>query len=421
MDLTLFQVSQKLKKLLHKHLTASQYLCLKKFTSYIKRCIYFSIFFPIIFYLFFFNKRILNINIKRIGHLCIDVDCFIKDKILQKKSNSLRNYILPAPLSKVANKALLGYFEDYIRVVKTPFISNILYTLGQNFILTEDCSIYTEPTSSAKAYKIISDWGNRPPLFILKTCHEVKGINLFKKLGLSKDKWFVCIHSRESGYSSLELGNESNNDYGQSFRNSKIESYNLAVKKINSMGGLCFRVGDKTMTPIREQGKYFDMTKYEDDGSINIFLSTKCKMFLGNSSGAFSISAIFGIPIAAANMAPLGNVFVYGYKDISIPKLYQKKRNKKLESFFNVLQTDISNIRRDDVIQNSPYHIVDNSPEDIRDMVIELLDSIDKQRIPTESRLHKKFRNLFDNSCHSYYSKSRISKSFLKKYKFLVE
>lgn len=419
MDQILYQARTKLKKLLQNNLSSKS---IKKINNTYNSCriiCIYIIFFPFIAYLLLAKKKLLNINIKRIGHLCIDVDSFIKESILVNRD--LSNFILPSPKKYLANKHIIYYHAKYLKVITFPLISNALYFLAHNKINTYDCSKYTETLNSALSFKIQANW-NRPPLYKLSVDDEQHGIKFLNNLGLDVKRWFVCVHSRDSGYSNLINRRVIKDDFGQSFRNTNIESFSTAIDTITSRGGYCVRVGDKSMSKFYHNDKFIDLTDNEDE-ILNIFFASKCKFFLGNSSGAYAISLIFGRPIIATNMIPPSISYVYGKEDISIPKLFYNRKTKKYAHFRDIFNSNISNARFDYIFKKSNYTFEENSPEDINNIILEKLDEnyFEKKDKKEIDKLQKIYKSYMKKSFHSYYSNSKISSYFLLKYKSLIE
>ena len=90
-------------------------------------------------------------------------------------------------------------------------------------------------------------------------------------------------------------------------RDANINDYSRAIDLINSKGGWVIRMGDPTMAPLANREYVID---YAHSGlkhnSVDILLLTGCQFFLGTNSGFSTIPALFGIPCALTNWAPVG-------------------------------------------------------------------------------------------------------------------
>ncbi len=365
--------------------------------------------------IFFSTYRFINPNVKRIGHLCADLDVYLKKRVFGDLSFKA---VVLATTKQIANKHIVDYFSDKgIIFIKNTLLCIILRPLAKNPICSEDISQYSETIGSSEYHRTQSRWGSREPLLRLTDFDLRRGRSALQAMGVPEGAWHVCIHSRESGYSGKH-------DFGQSFRNSDIDTYDQAIDEVIRRGGWCFRMGDETMKPVQPRLRLIDYAHHKKNNSdwLDVYLCATAKIFLGNTSGAFGMSSVFGVPVATANMIPLGAVLPGNYLDLSIPKLYTNKKTGLLENFKTIFETQFANARTDHEIANDRFEIVNNSPEDIKDLLIEQLDRIDgkfKDDADDISR-QEKFRSYLKPGHYSFQSQSKISSVFLKKYQHLL-
>jgi putative glycosyltransferase (TIGR04372 family) len=286
----------------------------------------------------------------------------------------------------------------------------------RNNLSSINISNYSETHSSSEFHRIQGLWRNRPPLFSLTEFDKNRGKRALLEMGIPDGVWHVCVHSRESGYSG-------GYDFGQSFRNSEIESYGMAIDEIVNRGGWCIRMGDDSMRPIRSKKGVVDYAHYDEKPDwLDVYICATAKLFLGNSSGIAALSSIFGIPVAAANMVPIGAILQGGYLDISIPKLYKDKKTGRYLKFKEMFESDIANSRSDWEIAGSGYEVISNSPEDIRNLLVEQLDRINLNFVEKleDHKRQEVFTSLLKSHHYSYGAASKISSLFLKKYSHLL-
>ena len=135
------------------------------------------------------------------------------------------------------------------------------------------------------------------------------------------------------------------------------------------------------------------------------------------------MSSVFGVPVATANMVPLGAVFPCGNKDIGIPKLYKETWSGRVLSFKEILASPMSNFRFATQFTAVGIELVNNSPEEIRDLAIEQLERI---AIPNftydeaDDVLQFRFRDLLKFGHYTYGSASRVGRAFLKQHQHLL-
>lgn len=151
-----------------------------------------------------------------------------------------------------------------------------------------------------------------------------------------------------------------------------------AMEAIAKRGGWCIRFGDtmmKSLPPMKNVIDYAHSSAKSD--WMDIFLSSTCRFFLGSNSGMSNVAHVFGIPCAFTNCIP-SSVFPYGATSIGIPKLIYPKQSKRFLNFTESLDSPMG--KANYFVQDykrAGIDIVDNSPEDIRDLAMEMLDWLD--------------------------------------------
>jgi putative glycosyltransferase (TIGR04372 family) len=365
-----------------------------------------------------FDFRFLPFFTFRIGHLMLEPDCYVKEMRLGLTPK--RRPIVLAPSRAVANQAAISYWKKYYTVVASPIAVALLKPLSWHPLTTINTTRYAYALDGTVAFpKIQALWAARPPLLEINPDDKRRGEAFLAKIGLPPGAWFVCIHSREGGYT-----HSTNDEDLGGYRNSRIESYLDAVDYVISRGGICFRMGDPTMVRLPEKPGLVDYAHHPDRSDwLDLYLSANCRLFLGNTSGAFFMSAVFGVPVACANMVPLSGIYPFGAKDVAIPKLYQEASTGRLLTFREILDRPMGNFTTSLEFSRQRLKLVDNTPEEIRDLLAEQLRRAtdpDFSYTEEEEVLQQRFRSLFRPGHHSYGSSSRVGTSFLKKYKDLL-
>ena len=96
------------------------------------------------------------------------------------------------------------------------------------------------------------------------------------------------------------------------------------------------------------------------------------------------------------------------------------KENNELVPFAKILESDVANFRITEEFAKSEFSYIDNSPEEILELLKELLDGIQADSQLESSTLQGKFRNLFRPNHWSYHAVGMCGSSFLKKYQNLI-
>ena len=351
---------------------------------------------------------------QRIGHLAADLDWYLKQTIIGEHPRF--RLVLLLSDEECANPCLLSYWEKYILVVRSKVYRSILWP----FLFFDYLQVSIHETRHAVGRHgirptVLRRWGDRPPLLQLSDSHRERGEEALRMLGVPPGAWFVCVHSRESGFSP-EIA------HLHSYRNSPISSYALAMEAIVQRGGWCIRMGDPTMEPMEPMRGVVDYAHSTQKSDwTDIFLCASCRFFLGNTSGLSMASTVFGVPVALANLIPMHVMYRFLAADVGIPKLLRKHSGEYV-TFDENFNSPIANIRRPAEFEKNGLVCIDNSPEEIRDLAVEMLDRIDNKAAYTgeDEKRQADLRNLFEINRGKTGPDSRVGRDFLRKYSHLV-
>ncbi|MCW5744777.1 MAG: TIGR04372 family glycosyltransferase [Alphaproteobacteria bacterium] len=342
----------------------------------------------------------------RIGHLAIEPDCHAKDRLLAGRWELTVLLLRPAD---VANPRLLEHWRKYFIVVSRPTPFRLLTPfLSFDFLRLYPLRCVVAIDDTATAYDTYRRWGERPPLLALTATERAAGRATLEKMGVPAGAWFVCIHSREGGYSPAD-------EHLHSYRNSSIDDYIPAMHAIVAAGGWCIRMGDSTMRPLRPVPGVIDyaLSPYKD-AAMDVYLCAECRFVLGNSSGLYMLAAVFGKPSALANQAPLSAVYGVGIRDIAIPK--RLRRDGQLLPLGPLLRSPIANYRFTELYEKDRLEPVNNTPAEILAMTEEMLERVSGSPTYTadDEARQEKFRALFARGHYSFGAASRIGRDFLR-------
>jgi len=373
-------------------------------------------------------------NPGRIGHLFLELDCFLKEQVLDRLPRKKYLLILDSSMS-YANPCIINFLtgkrniscsyinQINVEVVDPSRLHPVLRLLSKfdllstSFLKQRFYSYVTAINSTASCFEINAAWGNRPPVFIKSSNYESILAGFFEDICLDYNKPYVLLHARGGGYSPAD-------ERYHSLRNVDIHDFYLAVKALTSMGLNVIRVGDSSMKRSFSCPGYYDYAlsnfkSYEMD----VVLGSSALFFLGTSSGAPLLSSIFGIPIALCNISlpfsysPLGSP-----RDLGIPKLIYCSSSNSLVPFSRLFDKGIAEFRTPAEFANTSYYLVPNCPQDIRDLAIEMYQRIVGSWNDTEedAALHSAFSSMIKKGSYSYGSASRCSSLFMRRYSSLI-
>ncbi|MDB4805120.1 TIGR04372 family glycosyltransferase [bacterium] len=350
------------------------------------------------------------------GHLTSEPEVFIKIGELGWRP-SYKGILLA---SKTANTCLLNYWRRHICVVTDPSLIRRLTPLASEL---EYETFWTAlPNGNVEhlhnaTIAVQRHWEaeGRPPLLSLTQEHLERGQRCLEEMGVPRNAWFVSLHVRDNA-SYKETSNS-----GSSIRNADSETYLPAIKEIVDRGGWVIRVGDPSMDPLPEMDYVIDYAHSELRSDwMDIFLSSACRFLVGVCSGPVSIPSTFGVPVIITNVSPLDGGG-YTKKDLFIPKMYWSEREDRMLSFEEAFAPPLRACYNNYVLKSLGIRPINNSPEEIQDVVCEMLDRLDCTFVSTEEcdRLQKRYADLA-GKYESYGISYRIGRNFLRKYARLL-
>ncbi|WP_110581858.1 TIGR04372 family glycosyltransferase [Helicobacter cinaedi] len=376
----------------------------------------------------------------RIGHLALNTDLFVR----QRKSDTNERIIFLAPLP-VSNEFLLQRWSEIIEVVslsKHPF-----YVRCLSLLLFFKSKYAFELPYEGNEYDI---YLNTKSSFYFTDSEKQDGDRILEEMGIGKNDWFVCVFARDSAYLDQTFEYSVNHDTGErgwsyhDYRDSDIDSLNLAIDEILARGGFVVRLGKvvaKAMSYKHDKVIDYPLSKWRSD-FMDIYLQYRAKFVLSSStSGATDVCSLFDTPYCGVNTPAYWNI---PYKNaIQIPKIYRHKHNGKmvgLQEWIKLVETQKADRHYgcdyEDPTQLSIWHsgfyakneleIINNTPEEILELTKEMFERLDGSFTQSDEDKKRQEKYLAINAtylpvkeCKNPYGRDFLAKNpwFLENYK----
>ena len=250
-------------------------------------------------------------------------------------------------------------------------------------------------------------------------------------LGIGPESWFVCLHVRESGFRVDKNRRE--------YRNSDILNYIPAIKEITKVGGIVVRMGDSTMEHLPEISNVIDypFSKYKSE-LMDLYLIKRCRFYIGTDSGIMDTAKMFSKDTLITNMVQWLFAYPYRPRDRGIHKHVYSKLKGRFLTYSEILNSDW---RMQALFGNidDNYDLIENTPDDIKDSVLEYLTcqddnsfclsedqvKVNKKRIKVAKEIYENFKLKDDDEVLVKYRiasrvnsamQGSICNSYLKKY-----
>jgi putative glycosyltransferase (TIGR04372 family) len=348
------------------------------------------------------NIRLFSNHFTPIGHTAI-IEIYIKAEILgiiPKKTN-----IILGDTEAFANPALVRYWEGYCAIISNNKIIDQLSTI--NDLVEEDLStvfckngVTSDFLRFAMEVQLKWEKRDRPNLFTLTAEHLDMGYEYLRKQGMPSDAWFCGLHVREGS------------DKLRNVRNADINTYDLVIKTIADHGGWVVRMGETKWSKFTTT--HPNVIDYAHSNvkldALDVFILAEGRFFLGTGSGPAAVPSLFGKPVCYANWGPLLHR-QWGNRDLLLPKQYWCTTEQRFLTAIERLSLKFGTTESSDALHNLDIKVIDNSPEELRDLVLEILNII----VPNSSQEQKKkaFKKLsFDKGVYP----TNIAISFIEGY-----
>ena len=147
---------------------------------------------------------------------------------------------------------------------------------------------------------------------------------------------------------------------------------------------------------------------------MDVFLWAEGRFFIGTGSGPQVIPLTFGKPVAIANHGPM-SLLVFGKDDILLPKPYLHEKDVTYLTMRERMRSQIRSVESLSAFAAMGVGVVDNSPEELRDLVVEMMDRLDGLHRETEMERESQARFAELAAAHQFYP-VRIARAFMSRY-----
>lgn len=257
---------------------------------------------------------------------------------------------------------------------------------------------------------------------------EKRGRSFLAGLGIPPGARYVCLTARDSAYHS-SIGES---DDRQRFRDSSIENYVLAAEEMAARGFYVLRMGKVVHAPlVSSNPKIIDYAFNKmGDPFFDVYLGANCYMCLSSGTGFDAIPAIFRKPVSCVNLMPMETPMSSATYIVYIGKAHLDATTGRQLSLREIVSRKLFISASSEKYLAKGVRLEENSPEEIRDVVVETLERLEGSWTTDERELElqAKFRSLMplgskDESGRPYHGEfhTKYSTAFLKANPWWVE
>jgi putative glycosyltransferase (TIGR04372 family) len=357
--------------------------------------------------------------VRNIGHIAY-LDTYAKMRALGW--TDWDQGLLPAPPQGTSNKHYLSYWADRYtivtdrRLIETLRAPTRVYAPRVAHLIR--CPDGTERYFLESLGIVQEAWerDGRPPLLSLTAADRDYGRGVLRALGVPADAWFVCLHVREPGYHK-EFGNTH-----QSHRNADVLNYLPALREITRRGGWVVRMGDPSMTPLPKMRGVVDYALSDlKTERMDVFLCGASRFFLGVASGLCQLPTTFGVPCVLTNWAS-NALPLYSCRDLFIPKPIRSVAEDRVLTFEEMYADPVRHAAYSGVfLFERGLQAIENTPEELRDVVTEMLDQLDGTAVYSAADVDLQGRFAGVLRGHGQDGFARLGRAFLRQHAHLFE
>ena len=206
------------------------------------------------------------------------------------------------------------------------------------------------------------------PYINFTKAEEKRGSRELKKIVFPPDTPFVCLIIRDSAYLKSHIPDA---DFGyHDYRDCDIDNYVLAAETLAERGYYVFRMGTKVEKEFKsDHPRVIDYATTMRSDFMDIYLAAKCAFCISTSTGLDSVPIAFQKPVVITNLIPFIHAKVSNERIITIPKHILMNGEK-------LMFREMLKLRSLKAEGYADVELVENTPEEIRDVVIEMDDRI---------------------------------------------
>ena len=323
----------------------------------------------------------------------------------------------------VSNNWMLKNWGQYVRYIDDR--ASPLAQLDDRFLIEDDINSFIDVNGKAvwtnEAVGLINKrWEEegRGPLLALSENEIARGWEELRQLGIGEEDWFVALHVRESGYKNSRVGVA---DIWDDHRNADIRTYEKALNAIVERGGWVLRMGDQYMSHLDDMDRVVDYAHSPARSEfMDVFCCSQCRFYVGTNAGLMAFPEVFNRPMVQTNYVAM-TARGRASNQLVLYKLLRSVKENRYLSFEEGLRPPIGNALAAVNYGELGVEWIDNSADELRDVVVEMLDQLDNRVEYTDedARLQDEF-----NELHGQYSNwgglGRVSRDFLRKYHYLL-
>lgn len=325
----------------------------------------------------FFTIRFGTLKSDRIGHFVLETELMIQEQLAAIKPRPRRSidlYYAPQPISNVQVEKMWGRVLRMLpRWLMVP-----TFKINSWFPGAERHRI---PTASSTCLDVLNLLDRSEPLLHFTPDEEDKGRALLESLGVGSTS-YICVIVRDETYYKKALPHQDLSYH--SFRNCDIDTYVEGLEALADQGLFVVRMGAVVGKPLRSRNpRLIDYANSDLRSAFgDVFLGANCKFCVSDGLGFYAIPAAFRRPNAYVNYSPFHMFYSSRTSDLGISKVFAEASTERVIPMRELVNYDISNLTRTERLESAGLRVVDNTPLEIKELLLEMNARLDGTWVP---------------------------------------
>jgi len=250
------------------------------------------------------------------------------------------------------------------------------------------------------------------------------------RMGIADNDKYVIMINRGPRYLKVTLAGHDGAGHDGDFsyhkhRNYSINNFMPMAEMLTSKGNYVIRVGHLVSDLMETDNP--KIIEYDEGGFrtelLDIYLGANCRYLVGSDTGYFGVPGwIFRRPFVCVNFADLEYIEPWMSSWLFTFKKYWLKSEKRFMAIQEIIESGVGRIEHTDKIENRGIETIQNTPEEIYDVVDEMEKRLDGswQENDDDDELQRRFWSHFESSELHGVFRSRIGAKFLRDNKDLL-
>lgn len=353
---------------------------------------------PVLFLIVIFRRfihiRIGFLHCDRLGHFAGNTEQYLCERNYQgqyeNRKNTLDLFYLPR--KKSCNETLESMWRGKLNILPR-LILRPLCLLIRSFDSLEE---YRCGNTSNQERDVLNLLDRYPPSLEFTSEQEKEGQIGLSSMGIPLGAPFVCLMVRDSAYLSQLYGEEATY---HNYRDADIQNFVLVAEELANRGYFVIRMGAQVREALKTSHQR--VIDYATNGMrsdfMDIYLGAKCKFCVSTSTGWDSVPQIFRRPIVYTNFVPLGCMNTSRAEVLTITKRHVFQDSQKSLTLREIFTHGVGFGARGSVYESEGIQLIENTPEEICDVVVEMVERLKGTWQPREDDevLQRRFWEIF--------------------------